>query len=82
MPNEQIIEFALRGAWVSCPYMYSYNWLIHDKTKISKENLRVEYYLQEAVHQCTILPPTGAKSLTKFNPKMQDFKRDMDLNCK
>ena len=32
--------------------------------------------------QCTILPPTKAKSLTKFNTKMQDFKRTLDLNCK
>ena len=29
-----------------------------------------------------LLPPTWAKSFTKFNPKMQDFKRVLDLNCK
>ena len=27
-------------------------------------------------------PPTWTKSLTQFNPKMQDFKRVLDLNCK
>ena len=32
--------------------------------------------------QCTSLPPTWAKSLTKLNPKMQDFKRVLDLNRK
>ena len=32
--------------------------------------------------QCTLLPPTWAKSLTKFNSKMQDFKRALDLNSK
>ena len=26
--------------------------------------------------------PTWAKSLTKFNPKMQDFKRVLNLKCK
>ena len=26
-------------------------------------------------------PLPGAKSLAKFNPKMQDFKRVLDLNC-
>ena len=55
----------------------------HDKT-ISKENIRLDLYLllnklQEA---CTLLPPTWDKSLTKFNPKMQDFKCALDLNCK
>ena len=55
----------------------------HDKT-ISKENIRLDLYLllnklQEA---CTLFPPTCVKSLTKFNPKMQDFKHALDLNCK
>ena len=31
---------------------------------------------------CTLFPPTWAKSRTKINPKMQDFKRALDLNCK
>ena len=26
--------------------------------------------------------PTWAKSRSKFNPKVQDFKRVFDLNCK
>ena len=29
--------------------------------------------------QCTVLSPPWAKSLTKFNPKMQDFKDVLDL---
>ena len=37
--------------------------------------------LQEAMYS-TLLPPIWAKSRTKFNPKMQDFKRVLDLNCK
>ena len=54
-----------------------------DKTKISMENLRVDCYLllKYCRRQCTLLPSTWATSLTKF-PKMQDFKRVLDLNCK
>ena len=44
----------------------------HDKTKISKENLRVDYYLllKYCSRQCVLLPSTWAKSLTKFSTKM------------
>ena len=56
----------------------------HDKTIISKENIRLDCYLllKYRRRQCTLLPPTWAKSLTKFTPKMQDFKHVLDLNCK
>ena len=48
----------------------------YDQTKISKENLRVDYYLllKYCSRQCTLLSPTRAKLLTKFNTKTQDFK--------
>ena len=47
----------------------------HDKTKIFLESLRMDCYLllKYCRRQCASLPPTWAKSLTKFNPKMQDF---------
>ena len=56
----------------------------HDKTIISWENIRRDCYLllKYCRRQCTSLPLTRAKSLTKVNPKMQDFKRVLDLNCK
>ena len=56
----------------------------HDKTIISKENFLVDCYLllKYCRRQCTLFPPTWTKSLTKFNPKMQDFKRVLNLNCK
>ena len=56
----------------------------HDKIVISKENIRLACYLLLKYYrrQCTLLPPTWANSLTKFNPKMQDFKRVLDLNFK
>ena len=46
-----------------------------DKTITSKENFRLDCYLllKYCRRQCT---------LQKFNPKMQDFKRVLDLNCK
>ena len=55
----------------------------YDKT-ISKENIRLDWYLllKYCRGQCTLLLPTWAKSLTKFNPKMQDFEQVMDLDCK
>ena len=56
----------------------------YDKTIISEENIRLDCYLRRKYcrRQCTLLSPTWAKSLTKFNPKMPDFKRVLDLNCK
>ena len=32
--------------------------------------------------QCTLLSTTRAKKLTKFKPKIPDFKRVLDLICK
>ena len=56
----------------------------HDKTIIFKENFRLDCYflLKYCRRQYTLLPRTWAKSLTKFNPKMQDFERVLDLNSK
>ena len=51
---------------------------------ISKENIRLDCYLllKYCRRQCTLLPLSWAKSLTKFNPKTRDFKCVLDLNCK
>ena len=38
--------------------------------------------LQYCRRQCNLFPSTWAKSLTKFNSKLQDFKHVLDLNCK
>ena len=47
----------------------------HDKTIISNKNIRLDCYLllKNCRWQCTLLPRTLVKSLTKFNPKMQHF---------
>ena len=55
----------------------------HEKTIISQENIRLNCYLllKCCRRQCSLLPPIWAKSRTKLNPKMKDFKRDLGLNC-
>ena len=63
---EQIIELQWRGPGLSggtCTPITSY---FHDKTKISEENLRVDFYLllKCCKKQCILLPPTWIKSLT------------------
>ena len=56
----------------------------YDKTIIFKKNNRLECYLalKYCGRQDSLLTPTWAKSLTKFNHKMQNVKRALDLNCK
>ena len=53
------------------------------KQESLRKNRLVDHYLRPkyCARQCILLPPIWAKSLTKFNPKMQDFKRAFDLNC-
>ena len=81
---EKITEFKLRGSGILSRTCAPTTCHFHDKTNISKKNFRMDYYLvlKYCRSQCTSLTPTRAKSLTKFNPKMQDFKRVLDLNCK
>ena len=57
---EQTIELQLRGPGLlgqTCTPITGY---FHDKTKISEENLRVDYYLllKCSKRQCALLPPT------------------------
>ena len=73
---EQTIRFELRGLVPHGRICTSATGYIYDKTKISKENLQMDYYLllKYRSRQCTLLSPTRAKSLAKFNTIMQDFK--------
>ena len=82
MLNEQ--SFELRGPRLPGRICTPLTGCFYDKTMISKKNFRVDCYLllKYCGRQCTLLPPTWAKSLTKFNPKKQDFKRVLDLNSK
>ena len=80
----QIIQFGLRGAGPPSRTCTSTTGYFYDKTIISKKNLEQDYYLllKYCTRQRTLFSPTWAKSLTKFNPKMQDFKPVFDLNYK
>ena len=63
---EQIIELQLRGPGPPDQTCIPTTGYFHDKTKIFKENLRVDYYLllKCSKRQCALLPPTWTKSLT------------------
>ena len=63
---EQIIEHQLRGPGPPDQTCTPTNGYFHDKTKGSRENLRVDYYLllKCCKRQCTLLSPTSTKSLT------------------
>ena len=79
---EQIIE--LKGPGPPGRICTPITGCFYVKTIISKENIRQHCYLLLKYYRrpCTLLLSTWAKSLTKFNPKMQDFKRILDLKCK
>ena len=81
---ERIIEFELRGPGPPGRTFTHITDYFRDIRKICQENLRVDYYLRLKYcrRQCTLLSFTWAKSLKKLNPKMQGFKRVLDLTCK
>ena len=66
---EQTVELQLRGPGPPGRTNTPITGYFHDKTKISKENLRVDYYLllKSSKKQCALLPPTWTKSLTIKN---------------
>ena len=80
---ELFIKFNWKGPGLPGRTYISTTGYFHDKIGICKKNHRLSYYLllKYCSSQCTLLPPTWAKSLTKFVTKMQDFKRVLDLNC-
>ena len=65
---EQIIELQLRGPGPPDQTCTPITGYFHDKTKISKQNLRVDYYLllkcSKRQCRCALLPPNWTKSLT------------------
>ena len=63
---EEIIELQLRGPGPPDQTCTPITGYFHDKTKTSKENLRVDYYLllKCSTRQSALLPPTWTKSLT------------------
>ena len=80
---KQIIEFELRG--LGSLVVHVLLKLVSFVTKQKSPRQIFEELLITAEkycrRQCTLLPLIWAKSLTKFNPKMQDFKGVLDLAC-
>ena len=84
MLSEQIIEFELRGPGPPGRTTPVTGYFLN-KTKISEENLQVNYYLllKYCRRQCAQLPLHGPNHLQlKFYIIMQDFKRVLNFNCK
>ena len=75
---EKTIKFEFRGLVPVGRLCTPATGYFYDKTKISKKNLRADYYLLlkycSTGRQCTLLSPTRAKLLAKFNTKLQDVK--------
>ena len=63
---EQIIEFQLKELGPLGRTCTPITGKLHGNTKISKENLGVDYYLllKYCKRQCALLSPTWTKSLT------------------
>ena len=49
------------------------------KQKSEKANLRVDYLMLKMLQKAMYLDFPDLGQVTKFNPKMQDFKRVLDL---
>ena len=78
---EQIIKFDLR--WLRLlgrKYVLLQLVIIMTKQKFLSSGFLFTAKMLQKQH--TLLFPTWAKSLTKFNLKMRDFKRVLDLTCK
>ena len=66
---EQIIEVESTVPWL----------LVVHIPKNSKTNLRVHYLMLKMLQKAMYLDFPDLGQVTKFNPKMQDFKRVLDL---
>ena len=82
--NANWTNFWIERAWAPGRICTPTTGCFQDKTKFYKENNRLNCYLllKYCRRDCTLLPPTWAKSLIKLNHKLQDFNRVLDLNCK
>ena len=74
---EQIIEFESRVP--DRTYIFLKLVIFMTKQKSSKANLRVHYLMLKMLQKAMYLDFPDLGQVSKFNPKMQDFKRDLDL---
>ena len=76
---EQIIESELRVAGPLVINEFVKLVIFMTKQKSSKANLRVHYLMLKMLQKAMYLDFPDLGQVTKFNPKMQDFKRVLDL---
>ena len=76
---EQIIEFESRVPGPLVVHIFLKLVIIMTKQKSSKANLRVHYLMLKMLQKAMYLDFPDLEKVTKFNPKMQDFKRVLDL---
>ena len=77
---EQIIEFESRVPGPLVVHIFLKLVIFMTKQKSSKANLRVHYLMLKMWQKAMYLDFPDLGQVTKFNPKMQDFKRVLDLS--
>ena len=77
---EQIIEFESRVPGSLVVHKFVRLVIFMTKQKSSKANLRVHYLMLKILQKAMYLDFPDLGQVTKFNPKMQDFKRVLDLS--
>ena len=76
---EQIIEFQSRVPGPLVIHVFLKLVIFMTKQKSSKTNLRVHYLMLKMLQKAMYLNFPDLGQLIKFNPKMQDYKRVLDL---
>ena len=75
----KLIEFESRVPGPLVVHIFLKLVIIMTKQKSSKANLRVHYLMLKMLQKAMHLDFPDLEKVTKFNPKMQDFKRVLDL---
>ena len=76
---EQIIEFESRVPGPLVVHVFLKLVIFMTKQKSSKANLQVHYLMLKMLQKAMYLDFPDLNQVTKFSPKMQDFKRVLDL---
>ena len=76
---EQIIEFESIVPGPLVVHIFLKLVIFMTKQKSSKANLRVHYLMLKMLQKAMYFDFPDFGQVTKFNPKMQDFKRVLDL---
>ena len=76
---ERIIEFESRVPGPLVAHKFVKLVIFKTKQNSSKANLRVHYLMLKMLQKAMYLDFPDLDQVTKFNPKMQDFKLTLDL---